>query len=113
MSRHHWDSQGFSTERVDSVRGGLIAVEGGVPEQKPGGQSGRGRGLQAAGGGGQVLGRSLERRGRRRGPETRVFPAPRSGLVQGGHLMSGVSPWTRWPRPRIRIPEQIPRGSLQ
>lgn len=26
MSRHHWDSQGFSTERVDSVRGGLIAV---------------------------------------------------------------------------------------
>ena len=29
MSRHHWDSQGFSTERVDSVRGGLIAVGGG------------------------------------------------------------------------------------
>lgn len=30
MSRHHWDSQGFSTERVDSVRGGLIAVGGWV-----------------------------------------------------------------------------------
>lgn len=62
MSRHHWDGQGFSTERVDSVRGGLTAVGWGMSLE---GRVGGAGDLQAAGGGAHVLGRSLGRRGRR------------------------------------------------
>lgn len=114
------------TERVDSVRGGLTGVSGGrEPEQGPGGQGGRGGGLQAAGGGRASPRAQLGEEGPETGPETMVSPGrvaspapPRSRLVQGGHLMSGVSPWTRWllPAPSVpapQIPEQPPRGSLQ
>ena len=104
MSRHHWDGQGFSTERVDSVRGGLTAVGWGVSlEDRMGGAGG----LQAAGGGAHVLGRSLGRRGRKGAEDQGEWPR-RSALsagarwaphVCGGSLDKVASPSAVSPRP--------------
>lgn len=78
------------TERVDSVRGGLTGVSGGrEPEQGPGGQGGRGGGLQAAGGGRASPRAQLGEEG----PETGRDRSPWASSLAGAAALTAGAGW--------------------